>query len=111
MQFHHLKAFRVVAAELSFTRAAAKLHCAQSTMTAQIQQLERSLGVELFRRRGRCRVELTEAGLLLQTRVDDILAVVDTAQREIRELQGGGGRAGRAKSHDQKAELRSLRRV
>ncbi|WP_231607872.1 LysR family transcriptional regulator [Streptacidiphilus albus] len=88
IQFQHLRAFHAVADELSFTRAATRLHCAQSTVTAQIQQLERTLGAELFHRRGRCRIELTGAGLLLKSRAEAILAAVDTTQQDIRRLHG-----------------------
>ncbi|MFD7732622.1 LysR family transcriptional regulator [Kitasatospora phosalacinea] len=94
MQLHHLRVFAVVAAELSFTRASVRLHCAQSTVTAQIKQLERDLGVELFRRRGRCRIELTVAGALLLERVEVILQVVEETQRDLRALPGAVPRIG-----------------
>ena len=89
MQIQHLKAFHVVARELSFTRAAVHLHCAQSTVTAQIQQLERTLGAQLFHRRGRSRIELTEAGALLESRAAAILLALEAAQQEIGRLQQG----------------------
>lgn len=87
MQIQHLKAFHVVAQELSFTRAAVHLHCAQSTVTAQIQQLERTLGAELFLRRGRNQIELTEAGALLESRAAAILRALEDAQQDISRLQ------------------------
>ncbi|WP_199617020.1 LysR family transcriptional regulator [Paenibacillus alkalitolerans] len=61
MELKQLKTFRAVAAELSFTRAAEVLSYAQSSVTAQIQDLEQQLGVPLFDRLGK-RVTLTEAG-------------------------------------------------
>ncbi len=61
MESRHLKTFRTVASSLSFTRAAAELGYAQSSITAHIQALEKELGVPLFDRLGR-RVALTEAG-------------------------------------------------
>jgi DNA-binding transcriptional LysR family regulator len=88
MQLHHLRVFREVAKELSFTRAAKNLHCAQSTVTGHIKQLEYALGADLFHRRGRCQIELTAAGALLLDRAETILAVVDTTSREIRALHG-----------------------
>src|SRR5580704_6375631 len=61
MEFRHLRYFVAVAEELSFTRAAAILHVAQSAVSAQIRHLEESLGVALLERSSR-RVELTGAG-------------------------------------------------
>lgn len=84
MELTHLRAFREVARELSFTQAARNLHCAQSTVTGQIKSLEASLGTMLFTRRGRCPIELTETGALLQPRAEQILQVIETTNREIR---------------------------
>ncbi|MEU8524334.1 MULTISPECIES: LysR family transcriptional regulator [Streptomyces] len=61
MELRHLVTFEKVAAVLSFTRAAAELKYAQSSVTGQIRSLETSLGVELFERLG-SRIRLTEAG-------------------------------------------------
>jgi hypothetical protein len=56
-----LRAYVVVAEELSFTRAAERLHLAQQALSAQVRQLESRLGVQLFERTTR-RVALTAAG-------------------------------------------------
>src|SRR4030088_1738252 len=61
MELRHLRYFIAVAEELSFTRAAAALHVAQSAVSAQIQLLEQDVGVPLLERSSR-RVELTAAG-------------------------------------------------
>ena len=61
MEFRHLRYFVAVAEELSFTRAAAVLHVAQSAVSAQIRLLEESVGVTLLERNSR-KVELTGAG-------------------------------------------------
>ncbi|MFG2330695.1 LysR family transcriptional regulator [Streptomyces sp. NPDC048604] len=61
MELRLLVTFEKVAAVLSFTRAAAELKYAQSSVTGQIRSLESSLGVELFERLG-SRIRLTEAG-------------------------------------------------
>ncbi len=61
MEFRQLEAFRAVAHEKSFTRAAAITHYTQSSVSAQIKALEESLGVALFDRLGR-EVSLTAAG-------------------------------------------------
>ena len=61
MELRHLHTFLAIAEGLSFTRAAASLGYAQSSVTAQIQALEAELGVPLFERLGK-RVQLTDAG-------------------------------------------------
>jgi DNA-binding transcriptional LysR family regulator len=61
MELRLLVTFEKVATVLSFTRAAAELAYAQSSVTSQIRALESSLGTELFDRLGG-RIRLTEAG-------------------------------------------------
>ncbi|WP_435969518.1 LysR family transcriptional regulator [Streptomyces sp. Qhu_M48] len=61
MELRLLATFEKVATVLSFTRAAAELGYAQSSVTGQIKSLESSLGVELFERLG-SRIRLTGAG-------------------------------------------------
>jgi LysR family transcriptional activator of nhaA len=61
LNFHHLQYFWAVATDGNLTRTAARLHVAQSAVSAQIRQLEAQLGQALFVREGR-RLALTEAG-------------------------------------------------
>jgi LysR family transcriptional activator of nhaA len=61
LNYHHLRYFRVIARELSVTRAAAKLNLSVSAVSIQLRQLEESLGQTLFER-GRGGLRLTEAG-------------------------------------------------
>ena len=61
MELKHLRTFQAVVDQGSYQRAAESLNYTQSTVTAQIQQLESALGVPLFERVGR-RMRLTEAG-------------------------------------------------
>jgi LysR family transcriptional activator of nhaA len=61
LNYHHLRYFRVIARELSVTRAAARLNLSASAVSIQLRQLEESLGQTLFER-GRGGLRLTEAG-------------------------------------------------
>ena len=61
MEFRQLKTFRVVADNLSFSKAAKQLFLAQSTVSAQIKSLEEELDLKLFDRIGR-RTIITDAG-------------------------------------------------
>ncbi len=79
MELRQLQTFREVTRTLSFTRTAATLNYAQSSVSAQIQALEEELGVALFDRLGR-RIVLTGAGQRLLHYADKILALADEAK-------------------------------
>src|SRR5574339_388930 len=61
MDFRHIKAFTAVAATLSVTRAAERLHISQPPLSRHIHQLEEALGLTLFLRH-RTGVTLTDDG-------------------------------------------------
>ncbi|MEC3982033.1 LysR family transcriptional regulator [Amycolatopsis sp. H20-H5] len=82
MELRHLRAFRAVARTSSFTRAAAELHYAQSSITEQVQALETELGVALFSRIGR-KLALTPAGERLVGYADNVLALVEEARNVV----------------------------
>jgi LysR family transcriptional regulator, transcriptional activator of nhaA len=74
LNYHHLRYFWVVAKEGGLTKAAAKLHVSQPTMSAQIQALEGVLGEKLFRRSGR-NLSLTDAGQHVLSYAEEIFSL------------------------------------
>jgi len=82
LEIRQLRAFRAVAALLSFNKAADQLHYAQSSISAQIQSLEDELGVRLFDRLGR-RILLTEAGGRLLQYAEKILDLTEESRTEV----------------------------
>lgn len=82
-----MRYFVTLAEELNFTRAARRLNMAQPPLSQQIQQLERELGVQLFKRTNR-RVELTYPGQVFLTEVRTALDQVERATRAVRRADG-----------------------
>jgi DNA-binding transcriptional LysR family regulator len=92
MELRHLRYFVAVAEELNFTRAAERLNINQPPLSAQIRQLEKELGTQLFHRRARG-VELTDAGKLLLEEARLILKQVERAKTGVqRRARGETGR-------------------
>jgi DNA-binding transcriptional LysR family regulator len=81
-ELRNLGSFVAVAEELQFTRAAQRLHLTQQTLSAQIRQLETSLGVSLFDRTTR-KVELTDAGRRLLGHAVPLLAAAARAWEDV----------------------------
>lgn len=82
MELRVLKYFLMVAREENFTRAAEKLHLSQPTLSRQLREMEEFYGKELFIRQPR-RVTLTEDGLLLKKRAEEILSLVAKTENEL----------------------------
>lgn len=85
MTLDQLRIFLAVVQHMHFTRAAEELYITQPAVSAAIQNLEDQYGVKLFHRIGR-RVEVTEAGKLLQVEAQKILDQVALTERGLREL-------------------------
>ena len=81
--------FSVLAQELHFGRAAARLHMTQPPLTQAIAKLEATLGVQLFDRSKR-RVALTASGLALVPEVDLLLARAQALPLQARAAADGG---------------------
>src|ERR1044071_2169753 len=91
MELRHLRYFVAVAEELNFTRAAARLHTSQPSLSQQIRQLESELGLGLLER-SRQYVSVTSAGRIFLREAKDILARLEHAGRLAK--QAADGRAG-----------------
>lgn len=82
MEIRLLRYFLAAAAEENITRAAESLHIAQPSLSKQIMELENELGKQLFVR-GKRKLTLTEEGVLLRKRAEEILALVERTEQEI----------------------------
>ena len=82
MEIRVLRNFLVVVREQNITRAAESLHIAQPSLSKQLMDLERELGKPLLIR-GKRKITLTDDGVLLRKRAEEIVALMEKAQREI----------------------------
>lgn len=86
MEIRVLKYFLMVAREENITKAANLLHLTQPTLSRQLMQLEEELGVSLFRR-SRHRIILTEDGMLLRRRAEEIVSLADKTKDDFQHRQ------------------------
>ncbi|KPI31642.1 transcriptional regulator, LysR family [Actinobacteria bacterium OV320] len=87
MDLRQLEYFVAVAEERNFTRAAGRVHISQSGVSAQIRQLERELGAELFDRSGRT-VTLTVAGRAALEHARAALAAAEAVGQVVGQVTG-----------------------
>lgn len=82
MDIRVLRYFLAVAREENITRAAENLHIAQPTLSKQLMELEQELGKKLLLR-GKRKVLLTEDGILLRKRAEEIVMLLEKTKSEI----------------------------
>ncbi|HTT31263.1 MAG TPA: LysR family transcriptional regulator [Solirubrobacteraceae bacterium] len=87
MEMRQLSYFLAVADERHFTRAAARVHLTQSSLSSSVRALERELGSDLFVRSTR-QVELTEAGRALLPAARRALAAAEDARDAVAAVRG-----------------------
>ena len=86
MEIRVLRYFLTVAREQSITKASDVLHITQPTLSRQLAQMEDELGVKLLERGAR-KISLTNEGLLLRRRAEEILQLVDKTEQELIEQE------------------------
>ena len=81
MELRVLRYYLTVAREENITRAADMLHITQPTLSRQMAELEEELNTRLFERTNR-KIVLTESGMLLRRRAEELITLADKVQQE-----------------------------
>lgn len=82
MELRVLQYFLAVAREQNISAAAQSLHLTQPTLSRQLKELEEELGKQLMIR-GNRKITLTQEGMLLRKRAEEILELVDRTEQEV----------------------------
>ena len=112
MEIRTLRYFLAVAREENMTRAAEILHVTQPTLSKQMKSLEDELGKKLFTRHS-FRIRLTEEGVLLRSRAEDLVGMADKIKQEfvsLDDIAGGELNLGLAESFQIRHLARAIRR-
>lgn len=85
MELRVLQYFLAIAREQSIVRAAESLHLSQPTLSTQIKNMEEELGKQLLIRgtKGSRKITLTEEGMILRKRAEEILELVKKTENEV----------------------------
>ena len=113
MEIRTLRYFLAAAREENMTRAAELLHVTQPTLSKALRSLEEELGKKLFRRHS-YRIELTEEGVLLRNRAEDLVSMADKIEKEflsLDDITGGELYFGLAESYQIRYLARELREL
>ena len=111
MEIRSLRYFLAVAREENMTRAAELLHVTQPTLSRTMRALEEELGKKLFTRHS-FHISLTEEGLLLRDRAEDLVTMADKIEQEflsLDDITGGELYFGLAESYQIRYLARTLR--
>ncbi len=112
MDIRSLRYFLAVAREENMTRAAELLHVTQPTLSKTLKSLEEELGKKLFTRRS-FSIRLTDEGMLLRDRAEDLVAMADKIEREfimLDDITGGDLYFGLAESYQIRHLAREIRK-
>ena len=112
MEIRVLRYFLEIARTGNMSRASETLHVSQPTLSKQMKELEIELGKKLFRRAS-VGLILTDEGMLLRKRTEDILDMIDKTMDEFGALDtvtGGEVHIGCAESHQIKYLARIIKK-
>ena len=111
MEIRTLRYFLAAAREENMTRAAEQLHVTQPTLSKQLKGLEDELGKKLFIRHS-FSIALTEEGILLRNRAEDLISMADKIEKEflsLDDITGGDIYFGLAESYQIRYLAREIR--
>ena len=111
MEIRTLRYFLAVAREENMTRAAELLHVTQPTLSKTLKALEEELGKKLFTRHS-FSISLTEEGVLLRDRAEDLISMADRIERDflsLDDITGGDIYFGLAESYQIRHLAREIR--
>ena len=111
MEIRTLRYFLAVAREENMTRAAEILHVTQPTLSKQLKSLEDELGKKLFTRHS-FSIRLTDEGILLRNRAEDLISMADKIEQEfvsLDDITGGELYLGLAESYQIKYLARAIK--
>lgn len=111
MEIRTLRYFLAVAREENMSRAAETLHVTQPTLSKQLKSLENELGKKLFTRHA-FSIKLTDEGVLLRNRAEDLVAMADKIEKEfvsLDDITGGELYLGLAESCQIKYLARAIK--
>ncbi len=111
MEIRTLRYFLAVAREENMSRAAEILHVTQPSLSKQLKSLEEELGKKLFTRHS-FSIKLTDEGLLLRNRAEDLVRMADKIEQEfvsLDDISGGDLFLGLAESYQLRFLARSIK--
>lgn len=113
MEIKDLRYFLAIAREENMTRASELIHVSQSTLSKTVKALEEELGKKLFVRHS-FSISLTDEGVLLRKRADDLVTMADKIAAEFQSmdiLSGGDLYLGLAESYQIRYLAREIKQL
>ncbi len=113
MEIKNLRYFLAVAREENMSHAAEIMHVTQPTLSKALKSLEEELGKKLFTRRS-FSIKLTDEGMLLRDRAEDLIAMADKIEQEfvsLDDITGGDIYLGLAESYQIRLLAREIKKL